>query len=275
MSDGLFLSGDNSSLLVTTESESLVFIGKATFVSRQGITGAGFGPLYNSTTGITLYNWPQASIYNFTFASAGKDAVYFVYAPYPYKASISGVERVSGTDTIYVTSQPAGSTTFVPTVYAFAAASVAQTSGYGVNVFKSDGTPAFTTADNIMFANKIYSSTAQASNIQPLYAPNGITYVGNGPNYNSATISYIAPTASDGAAIAKPIIYFPAPQTAVARNFGSQRYFYELAAAYNPTSSDLELEWVNSFFGFSSSTATFNVPSLPFFAMVADGALYD
>jgi hypothetical protein len=275
MSHGLFLSGDNSSLLVTTESESLVFIGKATFISRQGITGAGFGPLYSSITGPILYNWPQASIYNFTFASAGKDAVYFVYAPYPYKVSISGVERVSGNDTIYVVSQPAGSTTFIPTVYAFAAASVAQTSGYGINVFKADGTPAFTTADNVMFANKIYNSIAQPSNLQPFRTPGGLTYASNGPDSNVATISYIAPTASDNAAIAKPIVYFPAPQTAVARNFGSQRYFYELAAAYNPTSSNLELEWINTFFGFSSSTDTFNVPSLPFFGMVVDGALYD
>jgi hypothetical protein len=275
MSYGISLAGDNSSLLINSESQSLTFLGKPTFVSRQGITGSGYGPLYFTTFGVTLYNWPQCSVYNYTFNAGTNNVIYFVYSPHPYKSSVISVQKSGSTDTISIVSQPAGSTSFIPTLYAFTASVVPQTTGYGFNVFKSNGSCAFSTQENILFANKIYSFTGQASNLQATSAVGGLTYAGNGPSSGSATISYITPSASDGVAITKPIVYFPAPQTAVFRSSGSQRFFYELCASYNPSTFNLEIEWINGFFESILSSINYNVPSLPGFAMVADGALYD
>ena len=163
----------------------------------------------------------------------------------------------------------------IPAVYAFAETNTTQTSGYGFNIFTELGAPAFSTQDNILLANKIYQFSGQPSNLQETRI-GSLYYVGNGPNTGATTISTVAPVATDGVGITKPILYFPAPESAVFRGSVSrQRFFYELAASYNPSTTNLEVEWVNTFFQSSSPIVNYNVPSQNNFAMVVDGALYD
>ena len=278
MTFGLYTKGNYSQMIVSSEANTLVFVGKATFGSRSGITGTGFGPYYYNNFGTILYNWPQSSIYSYTFNASGRDVVFFVYAPYPQKCSlISASKAGDGTYTIFIASQPAGATTFVPEVYCFAKTNTAASSGYGMNVFKSDGAVAFTTAEKVLIVKKYYNGTFPASNLVPTYgSPGSITYVGNSGSQSVQTISYISPVDSISQTISKPIIYLPSYQTAGARNFGSQYYFYELLGSYNSSTTNLELEWVNTNFGvFGFGGVTYQTSARTGFAMVADGANYD
>jgi len=278
MTFGLYTKGDYSQMIVSSEANTLAFVGKATFGARSGITGSGFGPYYYNNFGTILYNWPQSSIYSYTFNAGGRDVVFFVYAPYPQKCSlISASKAVGGTYTIFIASQPAGSTSFIPTVYCFAKTNTATTSGYGMNVFKADGSVAFTTSEKVLIVKKYYNATFPASNILARTgSPGSITYVGNGASQSSATISYISPTDAISQTITKPILYLPSYQTAGAASTGGQYFFYELLGSYNSSTTNLELEWVNTDFGsFGFGGVTYQTNSRNGFAMIADGADYD
>jgi hypothetical protein len=272
MTYGLYLGGDDSRLLITSESKSMVFVGKPTFVSVQGI-GGNFPAYYYNYFGTTLYNWPLASIYRYSFSSGTRNMVYFVHAEYPKKSSVIGVEKTNGVDTIFVASSWAGAGTSAPTVYAFAETNNVPTSGFGMNVLRSDGTPAFTTQDNSLFVSRVYQHNSQESSLRAS-SIGSFNYVGNGPSYQNKTLTYSSPLASSSEAISKPIIYFPAPQSATWKSSTSQLYFYELCASFNSNTGNLEFEWINTFFSVTSGS-NFNVSEQPRFAMVADGALYD
>lgn len=278
MTFGVYAKGDYSQVIIASEFSTLAFVGKATYGARSGITGLGFGPYYMNQYGTILYNWPQSSIYSYTFNAGGRDVVFFAYAPHPQKCClISASKAVDGTYTLYIASQPAGATSFIPEVYCFANINTSATSGHGMNVWKSDGSIAFSTAEKILLVKRYYTATFPASNLTPTYGyPGSITYVGNSGSQSNTSISYIAPAVSAPQAISKPILYLPSYQTAGARSPGSSYYFYELLGAYNPTTSNLELEWVNTTFGvFGFGGNTYQTNSRNGFAMIADGAEYD
>ncbi len=278
MTFGLYTKGDYSQMIVSSEANNLVFVGKANYGSRSGITGNGFGPYYFNQFGTILYNWPQSSTYSYTFNAGGRDVVFFAYAPYPQKCClISASKAVDGTYTLYIASQPAGSTSFVPEVYCFAKINSASSSGYGINVWKSDGSIAFSTSAKVLLVKKYYNSTFPSSNLTPtLGYPGPITYVGNSGSQSSTSISYISPVDSISQTITKPILYLPSYQTAGARSSGGQYFFYELLGSYNSTTTNLELEWVNTDFGsFGFGGVTYQTNSRNGFAMIADGSDYD
>lgn len=272
MTYGLQIQGDSGQLLLSSESNNLVFAGKATFTSRQGITGSGFGPLYYTYSGTTLYNFPQSSIYNYTFDSGGRDCIFFVTSDYPYKNAVIAASRSGSTYTIAIGSQPAGSTGYVPTVYCFARSTSTGNSGYGMTIYKSTGETAFTTNDRILMINKIYTPSTQYSNLQNgVYS--SLHYVANGGSSGSPTITYHSPIAEAGT-ITKPILYLPSYQTGTHYN-GTQGAFYELLGAYNPSSNNLEMEWVCTFFQGFANFGEQQINARTGFAMLADGAIYD
>ena len=263
-------------MLISSEVNSLVFIGKATFISKQGtFAQTGYSPRYYSPYGVPFYNLPIAVVFNYTFDSGGRDAIFMVYAPYPNKSSLISASRSGNIYTIGVMSQPAGASSFIPTIYCFSSTNSAGNTGNGITVRKSDGSVAFTSNDKILTIKGYYNASFQASNLLSVFYQS-FNYGANGPSATSQTISYIPPQNTIINGIAKPIIYMPSYQTSVVRVSGGIAYIYELSGAYNPTSKNLEIEWCCGFFGFlGSGQPNYQTNSRIGFAMVVDGADYD
>jgi hypothetical protein len=281
MTFGINTKGDYSQMIISSEVDTLTFIGKATFVVRQGVTPRGPSDSpprwpYYYFIDITYYNFPRGSIYEFTFDSGGRDVVFFVYAPYPSKCSLMRASKdASGIYSISVGSQNGGSTSYVPEVYCFAKTNTVS-SGYGINVYKSDGSVSFTTSSKILIVKKYYTGTFPASNLQVQRAGSGPYYTGNSGS-NVITVSSIAPVDSISQTITKPILYLPSVETAARYNsIVYDYYFYELLGAYNPSTTNLDLEWVNLATVLSfSAQPTYQSPARNGFAILADGADYD
>jgi hypothetical protein len=275
MTFGLYSKGDYSQMIISSEANTLAYVGKATFVSRAGWIEPGRAPYYYTDGSVVLYNFPICSIYRYTFNAGGRDVVFFQYSPYPQKSSlIIATKGGDGTYDLSIASQPAGPTSFIPTVYCFAKTNTASSSGYGMNVWKADSSIAFSTAEKALIVKKYYTGTFQASNLTPMYSREQLSYVGNGPNQYATTISYIPPVDSIAQTISKPILYLPSYQTAGARAPQSSYQVYELLGAYNPSTTNLEVEWVSPAFGGFNPT-TYQTNARTGFAMVADGADYD
>ena len=282
MTFGLISKGDYSQLLFSTEAETLTFIGKATFTTRQGVPPGPVNGLQNNwayyfySNGVTYYNFPRGSIYNYTFNSGGRDVIFFVYAPYPAKCSLMRASKnANGTYDISVGSQNGGSSTYVPEVYCFAKANTVA-SGYGMNLYKSNGSIAFTTASKILIVKQYYAGTFQSSNIQNYQTRYSGSFVANSGNRGSPTITSIAPVDSGSRPVTKPILYLPSIETAV-RWLSYEYWFYELLGSYNPSTTNLDVEWVNTatVFIFNTKPPTYQSIARNGFAMVADGADYD
>lgn len=275
MSFGIYSKGDYSQMIISSEANTLVYVGKATFVSRSGNVQAGYAPYYFTNGSVVYYNLPMSSVYSYTFNAGGRDVVFFQYAPYPQKACLIVASKDSGgTYNLSIASQPAGATSFVPTVYCFAKTNTASSSGYGMNVWKGDSSIAFTTSQKALIVKKYYTGTFQYSNMTPMVGSTSVSYVGNSPNQFATTISYIPPTDSISQTITKPILYLPSYQTAGAKAPQSSFEIFELHGAYNPSTTNLEVEWINPAGGGFNPT-TYQTNARTGFAMVADGADYD
>jgi hypothetical protein len=275
MSFGLYTKGDYSQMIISSEANTLAYVGKATFVNREGYINPGYAPYYFTNGPVVYYNFPICSVYSYTFNAGGRDVVFFQYAPYPQKSSlISASKDAGGTYTLYIASQPAGATSFIPTVYCFAKTNTASSSGYGMNVWKADSSIAFTTAEKALIVKEYYTGTFQYSNMTPMVGSTQVVFVGNSPNQYATTISYIPPADSIPQTITKPILYLPSYQTAGAKAPQWTFQVYELLGAYNPSTTNLEVEWVGAGSGGFNPT-TYQTNARTGFAMVADGADYD
>jgi hypothetical protein len=274
MSFGLYTQGDYSQVLISTESDTPVFIGKATFVRKSGNTELQYYAI-SFRTGATFFNYPLCSFFEYTFDSGGRDAIFFVYAPYPNKCCIAGNNKSGNIYSIVLCCQQ-GSGAFTPELYAFAKTNSAGNTGSGISVYRSNGSTAFTSKDKILLVKGFYDGTIQYSNLQEVRVGDGY-YVGNSPNYTQKTITYLSPTNPLTESISKPIVYVTSPQSTLFRSRTvSRAYFYELIGAFNNSTKQMEIEW-GSPADFLTSSSVTPVQSLARngFFMVANGADYD
>lgn len=271
MSYGIYTKGDSNQLLISSESNSLSFMGKATFVSKQGAYAS---PLYLTWGGVDLYNSPLSGLYNYTFNSGGKECIFFVSNDYPRKNAIVGASLSGSIYTITVAAQSAGDGNYTPVVYCFHKSSSLGNNGYGMTVYKNNGEVAFTTNDRVLIINKIYTPNTQYSNLTNA-SFSSLRYTGNSGNYNAKTISYHYPIADSGTPV-KPIVYTPAHQTAVNYNPSAyQAAFYELLGAYNSGTNQMEYEWCCPFTSSFSNYGNYQTAARTGFTMIADGSQYD
>ena len=272
MSFGIYTKGDYSQVLISTESDTPVFIGKPTFVRKSGNT---YNTYYFIYSGYTLYNEPVCSFFEYTFDSGGRDAIFFIYAPYPNKCSIVGTSKSGSVYSITVCCQQ-GTGAFTPELYAFAKTNTVGNTGNGISVYRADGSTAFTSKDKILMIKGFYNGTVQYSNLQESRIFSAY-YVGNGPSYTSTTINYINPTDTFTESISKPIVYLTCPQSTLCRSDSVYRsYFYELIGLFNNSTKQIEIEWASpSSFPSGSYITPIQSPSRDAFFMVANGADYD
>lgn len=272
MSFGLYTQGDYSQVLISTESNTPVFIGKPTFIRRSGTTQNSFYNVYN---GVPFYNLPYCSFFEYTFDSGGRDTIFFIYAPAPNKCSLAATSRSGNVYSIVVACQQ-GTGTFTPELYAFAKTTTVGNTGSGISVYRADGSTAFTSKDKILLIKGFYNGSVQYSNVQEAnyFA---LYYVGNGPSYTTKTINYLNPVDAISESISKPIVYLTSPQSALAKsNTVFRAYYYELIGTYNNSTKQLEIEWASpASFVTSASVPTIQSPARDGFFMVANGADYD
>jgi hypothetical protein len=273
MTYGLLTKGEFNQMIFSTETYTQVFIGKATYVNTQGY--ANYGPYYATIPDFgIMYNWPVAAIVQYTFNSGGRDAIFYTYTPYPGKSAIISASRSGNIYTIFIASQPAGPLSVIPEVYCFARTAVTTPSGYGMTLYKQDGTIAMTTQDKLLLNKYIYQFNSPASNL--VTASVGfLGYVGNSGSSSTITQQIVSPLAGANQTISKPILHFASSQLATRRNTNvGSTYLYELCASFNPTTKNAHLEWVSVTFT-STNIANSAVPARNSLVMVADGAEYD
>lgn len=270
MSYGIYTKGDFNQVLLSADSSSLSFMGKATFVSKQGSYNQ---PLYMQPSGYPpIYNWPAAGLYNYTFNSGGKECIFFVTNEYPRKNAVVAASLSGNIYTLTVAAQSDGDSNYVPEVYCFHKSNSLGNSGYGMTLYKDSGEIAFTTNDKVLIINKIYTPNTQYSNLTEANF-GSLSYVGNGNSPYNKTISYHNPIA-DSSSPVKPIIYTPSYQTAV-RYIQYQSAFFELLSVYNPSTNQVEYEWCCPFFQSFANYGTYQTSARTGFTMIADGSKYD
>jgi hypothetical protein len=271
MTYGLLTKGDYNQMIFSTETYTQVYAGKATHVNTQGY--ANYGPYYATLPNFgIIYNWPVAALLQYTFDSGGRDAIFYTYTPYPGKSAIISASRNGNIYTIFIACQPAGPLSVIPEVYCFTRTSVTNPSGYGMTLYKQDGSIAMTTQDKLLLNKYIYSANAMASNlVDQRYYGGNLSYVGNGSSLSSITEQIVAPLTGANQSVSKPILHFASSELAI-----RSRWFYELCASFNPTTKNVHLEWIStnlsSIFG---SNTTISVPARNVLLMVADGSEYD
>lgn len=272
MAFGLVVNGDSNSLLFSTETDNLVFVGKATYstVYTTAYTGE-----YQVYFGTTIYNRPWACLYEFTITlnSSVSAIMPFVWNPYGWRIGVINTYKVDSNTwrTLVASSTPStGGSGNAPTIYVFARYYGSTLNyGNGINVFDSSGSVAFSTNTKPLLLKSIYSGSVGYSNLQA-QSSGSMQYVGNSGSNTISSFSY-APIGGQKS-ITKPAIFFPSNQTAVGYN--NVYFIFEYLAKYNTSNGNLVAEWsnVNQTFGsLSSSQSSSNIVN----AMVIDGANYD
>jgi hypothetical protein len=268
---GLSTVGDYGQILFSTDTYSQIYLGKATYVSTQGY--ANYGAYYAFINGTTLYNWPVAAVIRYTFDSGGRDVIFYTYTPYPAKSAVVSANKSGNVYTVFVAVQPAGPLSVIPTLYCFGRANSASTSGYGMNLYREDGTIAMSSQDKQLINKYIYFTNTPASNLVAVRAA-GFDYVGNSGNQNVITQQIVSPISGPTQAVSKPIVFCASSQLATGRNPNvSSVWLYELCASFNSSTKNIHLEWISVSFTFGSFVSS--VPQRTGLIMVADGADYD
>lgn len=277
MSNGIVVNGDGNSLLFSTDTDNLVFQGKAIFhkiYDSQTIDYTLFSP---STI---LYNWPNATFYEYRIAlpSSVNTIMPFIHNQINKRVALIELSKIDSTtwEMLFIActnpnvSQPAiSSTTNIPTIYVFSNYIDANLNvGNGINVYDGTGRAIFTTNERPLLIRASYSGTTPFSNLQAA--------TGNGPDFNQKYITSFAPMSTVGT-ISKPAIFFSSTQTTRRQQSGNPfARIWELTAAYDFSTKNLLLEWANIGQFFSSPpVSTQQSSNVGFFGLIVDGANYD
>jgi hypothetical protein len=280
MTYGMVVNGENNRLLFSTNVNSMFFQGKATL--HQIYSSVTIDYMTNTFTGATLFNYPEAAIYEFriTLPAGVSSILPFIYNSIGKRVAFLSIFKLTTTEWqmfVYACTNPNTTGSIspsinVPTIYVFSDFMTGQSNtGYGINTFDSNGKISFSTNAKPLIFKSLYNGNVRFSDLTVI-VNDGITYVGNGPiQQNISLYNSVLPASS----ISKPAIFFAGNQTGRRSDANGVVYIYEATARFVPSTSQLAVEWAYIGSSFSLQPVNQQSTSPPFTAMVIDAAQYD
>ena len=261
MAYGFEARNQNNNILISDKSYNCVYIGKAGLYAAYNPLGTS-RYWYLSTRYGDVQSW---CIRVFRIDSGGRDVIPFIYIPWPNFCTVFYFTKIGNIQEFWIGSQ----VNITPEVYCFAKSTSVGKTGWGMSVFDANEKLTFTSTDNILRLKAAYNA----------YTPNSSLYfddryVDDTYTHGSAAGTYVnAPLNAITGPITKPAINYNSFGTAsIYRANSYSGAYYEAGARYNPSTTNLETQWLVVADGGGGFTQ--NTPARDEIALLIDGANY-